>query len=101
MQDSRWFYKAINYVIQGGCADMVKDRQIAINEFLKSKKANSRILLPIHDEIQVLIKDGEEHLVPMITNIMQDVDTIMKNLPMICDVEMTDTSWAEKYKVSI
>lgn len=101
MQDSRWFYKAINYVIQGGCADMVKDRQIAINEFLKSKKSNSRILLPIHDEIQVLIKDGEEHLIPMITNIMQDVGSIMKNLPMICDVEMTDTSWAEKYKVSI
>jgi DNA polymerase-1 len=99
MQDSRWFYKAINYVIQGGCADMVKDRQIAIYEFLKSKKAKSKMLLPIHDEIQVLIHDDERHLVKQIADIMWNVGSIMKNIPMICDVEMTDTNWAEKYKV--
>lgn len=99
MQDSRWFYKAVNYVIQGGCADMVKDRQIAIYEFLKSKNAKSKMLLPIHDEIQVLIHDDEGQLVEQIADIMWNVSDVMKNIPMICDVERTDTSWAEKYKV--
>jgi DNA polymerase I len=101
MQDSRWFYKAVNYVIQGGCADMVKDRQIAIHEFLEKSKAKSKMLLPIHDEIQVLIHDSEEHLVSKIQEIMQDVNDVMKNLPMLCEVERTDTNWAEKYEVHL
>lgn len=101
MQDSRWFYKAINYVIQGGCADMMKEKEVAVYEFLKSKKAKSKMLLPIHDEIQVLIAEGEDHLVPEIQSIMQDVSDVMKNIPMICDVERTDSSWADKYEVKL
>lgn len=101
MQDSRWFYKAINYVIQGGCADMMKDRQIAVHEYLKSIHAKSKMLLPVHDEIQILVHKDEEHIVPKIQEIMQDVSDIMPNIPMICDVERTDSSWADKYEVRI
>jgi DNA polymerase-1 len=101
MQNSRLFYKAINYVIQGGCADLLKDRQIAVEDFLKYHKLKSKLLLPVHDEIQILIHKDEEHVVSQIKKIMQDVDQYMPNIPMICDVEKTDTNWAEKYKVRV
>lgn len=101
MQNSQLFYKAINYVIQGGCADMMKDRQIAIANYLDYHKLKSKMFLPIHDEIQILIHKDEENILPMIKQIMEDVGNLMPNLPMLCDVEKTDTNWAEKYKVSI
>ena len=101
MQDSRWFYKAINYVIQGGCADMVKDRQIAIGKFLEYHKLKSKVLLPVHDEVQILVHKDEEYIVTQIKQIMQDVKDVMPNIPMICDIDRTDTNWADKYKVRI
>ena len=55
----------------------------------------------MHEEIQILIHKDEEHVVSQIKKIMQDVDQYMPNIPMICDVEKTDTNWAEKYKVRV
>lgn len=99
MQDSRWFYKATNYVIQGGCADMVKQKQLEVFNFLKENNYKSKIVLPVHDEIQVMVANGEENIVPIIKSIMQDTQEVMPDVPMICDVEVTDTNWAEKYEV--
>lgn len=99
MRNSRWFYKAINYIIQGGGADMVKEKQIQIDDLLKDKK--SSVLLPIHDEIQILIHKDEEYLVPEIKQIMEAVYKVMPNVPMICDIEVTDTNWAEKYDYEV
>jgi DNA polymerase-1 len=94
LKSSNYYYKAYNYIIQGGCADIVKEKEIQVYEFLKPYK--SMMLLPIHDEIQIAIADGEEHLVPEIKRIMESVDDIMKDIPMVCDVEITHTSWADK-----
>lgn len=99
MDNSKWFYKAINYVIQGGCADMVKQKEIEIYEFIKEHNLQSKMLLPVHDEVQVMVAEDEEWIVPEIKKIMQDVADVMPNVPMICDVERTDTNWAEKYEV--
>jgi DNA polymerase-1 len=94
LKSSSYYYKAYNYIIQGGCADIVKEKEIQVYEFLKPYK--SKMLLPIHDEIQISIADGEEYLVPEIKKIMESVDNIMKDIPMVCDIEITHTSWADK-----
>lgn len=94
LQDSNFYYKAYNYLIQGGCADMVKQKEIKIYELLRDY--DSHMLLPVHDEIQVNIKEGEEHLVPLIKEIMEDTADVLPDIPMICDVEITHGSWADK-----
>lgn len=94
MQNAQWFYKAGNYVIQGGCADMVKLKEIQVAKFLKPFK--TRFVLPIHDELAFLVPEGEEILVLMIQQILQDVTDVMPWIPMISEIEWTDTNWADK-----
>ena len=91
--DTRWSYKAYNYLVQGTCADFVKEREIAIHEFLKNY--SSKMLLPIHDEIIFKIKKGEEHIIPEIKKIMQDSRHIMPYIPMTASVTYSKTNWAE------
>ena len=94
LQHNNNAYKAYNYLIQGGCADIVKDKEIRVWELLQGKK--SRTLLPVHDELMVSIADGEEYLVPFIKAIMDDCADVIKSVPMIVDVEFTTTNWADK-----
>lgn len=94
MQSSANFYKAYNYIVQGGCADLMKNKELLLHSLLKDYE--SYMLLPVHDEIQVAIKNGEEFLIPMIKQILDDNDQYLGTLPMLCDVEYTKTNWAEK-----
>lgn len=91
------FYKGYNYPIQGGCADLLKEKEIEVYKLLKDKK--SRMVLVVHDELQIEIAQGEEYLIKQIKDILDDNKHIVDTVPMICDVERTDTSWAEKYDI--
>ena len=91
MSNPRFYYKIYNYIIQGGCADILKDKEIQISQLLNGTK--SKILLPVHDELQVSIHDDEHHLIPQIKKIMDESNLM---IPMLCDVEYTKTNWAEK-----
>jgi DNA polymerase-1 len=44
-------YKSLNYVIQGTAAGILKRAHLAVNELLKSKYPNFKIILTVHDEI--------------------------------------------------
>lgn len=96
IQDRRFFYKAYNYIIQGGCADIVKEKEVKLYRFFKEKGVKSKILLPVHDELQVSIVKGEEWLVAKIKEILDDNKDKLKNIPMLCDVEVTHSNWADK-----
>jgi DNA polymerase-1 len=101
LQNQRMFYKGYNYVIQGGCADIVKEKQVKLHQFFKELGVKSFMMLPVHDEIIVSIHKDEEWLVPLIKDIIDDNKEKVKYIPMICDVEKTDTNWAEKYEVIV
>lgn len=96
IQNKKLFYKAYNYVIQGGCADLVKEKEIRVHHFIKQNKLKSRMVLPVHDEIQVSIHKDEEWIVPEIKRILDDNRSVIGTLPMICDVEVTNSNWADK-----
>lgn len=96
MQNAQWFYKAGNYVIQGGCAILVKLKEIEITNYLNSVRSPIRFILPIHDELAFRVPDGEENVVPIIQSIMQNVNDDLKWIPMISEIEVTSTNWADK-----
>jgi DNA polymerase-1 len=87
-------YKAYNYLIQGGCADFVKDKEIQVYELLKKYK--SKLLLPIHDELVIRIDDDEPWLIDKIKEVMDDCRYFISTVPMYCEPEYTTTNWAEK-----
>lgn len=91
-------YKVNNYRIQGSGADMLKEVEIKVCEYLKDKK--SRFILPIHDELCFEVAPEEESYVPKkIKEIMEDVKDKVPYLPIVAEVECTKTNWSEKESV--
>lgn len=86
-------YKALNSLIQGGCADIIKISIRRVGGYLKDNNLKSRIVLVIHDEIVLEIPDEEMHIIQDIKNIMEDFKFRIK-LPV--EVNYTDKNWAEK-----
>ena len=96
MNDSKWFYKACNYLIQGTCADMVKLFEINVYNYLKDNNLKSKMLLPIHDELMLDIAKDELFVIDEVKRIMEDVTDVIKSIPMISEPEISYTNWAEK-----
>ncbi len=96
MEDSRQYYKGCNYLIQGTCADMVKTFEIKIWKYIKENNLGIKMVLPIHDELIFLVPYGEEKYVKDLKHIMEDTLDVVKNIPMIGEVEMSETSWKDK-----
>jgi DNA polymerase-1 len=86
-------HKAPNYLIQGGCADVVKLAMIRIDALLQGKK--SRMLLQIHDELLFEIHDSEEYLAEPIKKIMEEAYT-PRHLPLTCGLDYSRESWSAK-----
>ena len=84
-------YKGINYLVQGTSADILNERLVEISKYLADKKSN--MLLQVHDEIIFEISDDEEWIISDIKDLMQ---TNSLNIPLFCDVEICDGSWAIK-----
>ena len=71
-----------------------------MQEYLKDKK--SRFILPIHDEVAIEIHPDEEDYVPKrIKEIMEKCNNVIKWVPMVSEIEMTETNWAEKKEVNV
>ena len=64
-------YKAINGVIQGGCADAVKIAMVKAHALLALHK--TRILMQVHDELVFEVPYEEAHLVGDLKDIMESV----------------------------
>lgn len=100
IEKSTNFYKGNNYVIQGTGADALKEAEIKICEYLKDKK--SRFILPIHDELAIEVAPEEESYVPKaIKEMLESCGEVIKWVPMVVEVEATDTNWAEKKEVTL
>lgn len=96
MNDSRTFYKACNYLIQGTCADMVKKFEIEVHKYLKNNNLKSKMVLPIHDELMVAVHKDELFVIDEVKRIMEDVTDTIKSIPMISEPEISSTTWADK-----
>jgi DNA polymerase-1 len=85
-------HNLINMLIQGGSATLIKLKIIAIYDFLKPYK--TKMVLPVHDEIQFDMPKEEFHLIPRLQEIMEDWDDCY--IPIVADAEVSYTNWAEK-----
>ena len=100
IEKSTNYYKGNNYVIQGTGADALKEVEIKICEYLKNKK--SRFILPIHDELALEVHPDEEDIVPRkVKEIMESIGDVIKYVPFIAEVEMSESTWADKHPVNI
>jgi DNA polymerase-1 len=93
LSDPEFAYVMPNHLIQGGCADVVKIAMVRIHDFLRTFR--SRMILQVHDELVFEIAYGEEHLIPALRGIMENVYPA-KYLPLTVGVDFSKTSWHDK-----
>ena len=89
-------FRAPNYLVAGGCADVVKVAMNRIDDFLMNKI--SRMVMTVHDEIVCEVAHSELETVPK--GIKEILETVFpaQYLPLTTSMEWSDKSLADKKK---
>jgi DNA polymerase-1 len=88
--DRRFAHKAGNSIIQGTAADCTKSKMVEVDEYLASEKAESKLLLSVHDELDLSVAPDEEKVVKRCVEIMEAFgpeDLIQFKVPMRVDAK--------------
>lgn len=88
-------YKALNALIQGCSADIMKRAMVRIRKYLKRHQCRSQIIMTIHDEVVLEIHKSELYLVPKIRRLME-ADAPLFWVPITCGMDFTLSYWSEK-----
>ena len=84
---------AVNTVIQGSAADLIKLAMLAIHRRLESTSLGTKMLLQIHDELIFEVPPGEvEEVRELVTREMSGV--MQLEVPLKVDVKL-GRNWAE------
>ncbi len=87
------FYKAPNYLIQGGCADIIKKAMLDVQTLLF--KYRSKLIMQVHDELIISLHKSELELVPLIKELMERAYE-HRYIPLTAGVSYSYSSWADK-----
>lgn len=88
-------YKAPNFLIQGGCGDIMRLAIVDCHQVLKDLR--SKILLSVHDELLFEIHKEELDIIPAIVNIMENTYEPFNGMKLTCGVEHSWESWGKRY----
>lgn len=106
-------YKAVNGLVSGGCAQAFKEQMLVVESYLHtcpvSVRNAAKIVMPVHDEIQIRTKRGLIHRKSHETAFCNAVIETMSDIPQLIDrglqlrikVERTVTSWSKKKEVKL
>lgn len=91
-------HNLINMLVQGTGAYYLKWKIVEVVEFMKKHNMKSKFMMQIHDELQFKKhKDDAPELFFKIKEIMEDWDETY--VPIVADMEVATTTWANKYEV--
>lgn len=91
--NNRLAYTLANAVVQGSCADALKEAIIKLDEYLSDKK--SYMVMPIHDEQSFRVHRSEMHIIKDLLAIMESVFH-WSLVPATAGVEISEDYWSNK-----
>jgi len=91
--DSDFAYKAPNHLIQGGCADIVREAMVRVEPQLKDRA--SGMIIQVHDELLFEIHRDEQELIPILKETMKTIYRPIHGMFMDCSVELSPLSWGK------
>lgn len=94
--DKLFAYKASNYLIQGEAAMLMKRMMIDVEAFLSDKM--SQLINVIHDEFLFDLNETDLEFVSQIVTTIEQTEGW--RVPIYANASISDTSWAEKKKLS-
>ena len=90
VEDPKWSYKLVNYLIQGTAADILKTKIVELD----AAGACEYLILPVHDEVVFDVPAAEaQDLMHLVTEVMADDSYAV---PLTAGAEIIDR-WGEKY----
>lgn len=92
--DARFAYRAVNHMIQGGCADVAKIAMVRVHNFLKWRQ--TKMVLTVHDEIVLEVLPQDYGILPEIKIIMENVYVPKNGIKLTCGVDHSFKSLADK-----
>jgi DNA polymerase-1 len=99
LKDPNFTYKLPNYIIQGGCSDVVKFAMVEMDPIFHGKK--SGIVAQLHDELIAEIHKSELDLVWKVKSVMENTYKPFNDLGLECDVEIYKDCWAPSTLIKI
>jgi DNA polymerase I-like protein with 3'-5' exonuclease and polymerase domains len=97
-------YKAVNYMIQGSCAEIMKRALVRIDNYLQTNYPMSHLIGSVHDEaLQEIHQDDHSvQLMKRIIKIMQVDSTFVPNLtvPLPVGMKITANHWSAAREVT-
>ena len=86
---------AINAPMQGTAADIIKISMIAVNDWLREKTSNTKMIMQVHDELVFEVAENQLEIVePIIIDRM--VNAVKLDVPLIVDTGLGD-NWDEAH----
>lgn len=86
---------AKNHPMQGSAADIIKKAMIDLNAKLKERSLSSKILLQVHDELDLSVPQTEiEEVADLLKKTMENV--VALKVPLIVDINV-GKNWAEAH----
>lgn len=95
-------YKAVNYLVQGTCADILKESMIRIDELFQTEYKGCHMLLTLHDELALEIprKFHSFKLMRQIISLMQkDSSQIGCPIPLPVGMKLVKKDWAHPIEI--
>lgn len=89
-------HKALNALVQGCAADLMRTALVRVHEHLENANAASHLVLTIHDELVLDAVEAEiPYLVETVPTLM-DEPRVSELVPIGADCEISWTTWADK-----
>lgn len=88
--------QAVNFLIQGSCADLFKIAMVRANAALRGMQ--SEVIMPIHDELVFYWHRDEIDHLGVVKEKMEDFQFVV---PMTVDVSYSTTNWAAKKELKL
>lgn len=90
-------YRAINYIVQGSAADLMKDSMVKVGRYLDGTNLDALMLMTIHDELvtEFLRRHLQLRVVRNMVRLMEDPDKRFK-VGIKVDVSIVTKSWPQK-----
>lgn len=95
LEDNNKAYTLANAVVQGSCADALKEAIIDIDEYMQANKLLSYMVMPIHDEQSFRVHRSEMAIIPVLLELMERAFT-WSWVPATAGVEISEDYWSNK-----
>lgn len=99
--DPHFSYRAVNYLVQGSAADLIKEKMLETTAYLKTTGADARLIMTIHDELTFEIKKmhATRSLLRGIKRVMEDHHGVFACPKFKAEIAKTETTWDKKYAI--